>query len=84
MLINSLSLDTLANALSCNSLSSTKNQQLLIVGSLPSYKGFEDLGLSLNPQTYFLAQILILFLLVACILHFYYWLHANYIDKGKD
>ena len=53
------------------------------MGSLPSYKGFEDLGLGMNPKTYFLTQILALFLLVVYILHFSYWLHADYIGNVK-
>ena len=47
------------------------------MGSLPSYRGFEDLGLGLNPRTSFSAQILTLFL-------FTYWLHVNYIGNVKD
>ena len=51
------------------------------MGSLPPYKGFEDLGLGMNPQAYFPAQILALFLYI---LHFSYWLHANCIGNAKD
>ena len=65
MLINSLSLNTPANTLSYNFLSSTP-QQLVIVGSHPPYEYFKDLGLGLNPLSSFRAQILALF----------YWLHA--------
>ena len=54
------------------------------MGSLPSYNVFEDIGLDMNPQTNFLAQILTLFLLVTCILHFSYWLHDDCIGSAKD
>ena len=54
------------------------------MGFLPSYKGFEDLGLGMNSRAYFPTQILTLFLLVVCILHFSYWLHADCIGDAKD
>ena len=54
------------------------------MGSRPPYEGFEDLGLGLNPQSYFPAQIFTLFLLVACILHFTNWLHADYTGNAKN
>ena len=57
---------------------------LLIMGYRPPYKGFEDLGLGMNPQSSFLTQIFTLFLLVACFLHSIDWLHADYIGNTKD
>ena len=53
------------------------------MGSQAPYKGFEDLGLGMNPQSSFLTQIFTLFLLVAFFLHFTDWLHANYIGNTK-
>ena len=54
------------------------------VGSQPPYKDFKDLGLGMNPQSTFPAQIFTLFLLVACILHFIDYLHVDYIGNEKD
>ena len=79
MLINSKSLHPWYHAYS----SIHSLQQIIIVGSQPPYKDFEDLGLALNPWSFFLAQIFILFLLVACFLHFTNWLHVDYIGNEK-
>ena len=51
--------------------------------SLPPYKGFKDLVLGLNPRSSFSTQILTLFLLVACFLHFTNWVHTDYIGNAK-
>ena len=53
------------------------------MGYQPPYEGFEDLGLGMNPQSSFPAQIFTLFLLVACFLHFTNWLHVNEIGNAK-
>ena len=50
----------------------------------PPDEGFEDIGLGMNPLSSFPAQILILFLLVACFLHFFDWLHVDYRGNAKD
>ena len=65
-------------------LNFSTTQQLKIVVSRPPYEGFKDLGLDLNPRSSLPAQILTLFLLVACILHFTNWLHVDYIGNVKD
>ena len=49
-----------------------------------AYEGFKELGLGLNPRSSFPAQIFTLFLLVACFLHFFDWMHADYIENAKD
>ena len=54
------------------------------MGYRPPYEGFKDLGLGMNPRSFFPTQIFTHFLLVVCFLHFLDWLPVDFIGNAKD